>query len=494
MNFLRLRASRRMRPGRFVQAFRDNLQKPGFVMSPTDDEVAAQFDDPIANPSPSAVVQSAAAVTPDGASIASVPTTHPTGFRFFFWGELAERCSYYGMRAILLNYMADELGFTEQTAKLANHSFIAACYFLPLVGGWVADKYLGKYWTIVGFSIPYILGHVVLGVESVPFLVAALALLAMGSGVVKPNISTLMGMTYDQQRPGQEKLRSDAFAMFYGAINIGAAASSFAMPEIRDRFGYRLAFLFPAALMVVAFFIFALGKRHYAVETISRRQKTPEERAAQRDVLAKISGIFALVSFVWSVQDQSTSTWTLFAKHYLDLNMLGYTLKSDQVQGFNPVLIVILLPLITLFWHYLAARGMKLRPTDKMLIGFVLVILTMIIMAAAGFLTSKEAKVSVLWEIAAYVVITTAEACISVVGLELAFTAAPAHMKSFVTACWLLTIFAGNLLAMPQSWLSDKMEEMSPGWYFSIEAVMMLFVTVAFTFVASRFNRRGARS
>jgi POT family proton-dependent oligopeptide transporter len=274
--------------------------------------------------------------------------------------------------------------------------------------------------------------------------------------------------------------------MFYGAINIGAAVSSFAMPWIRDRYGYQLAFLFPAALMVVALIIFALGKPHYAVEVISRREKTPEERAAQRDVLWRISGVFALVAFVWCVQDQSASTWTFFAEKYLDRNLFGYTLLPDSIQGFNPVLIVLLLPGVTLFWHYLANRGMRLRPTDKMLIGFVLVTVTMGMMAAAGFLTSEEKKVSVLWEIAAYVVITLAEACVSVVGLELAFTAAPQHMKSFVTACWLLTVFAGNLLAIPVSALYG---EMSPGPYFSLLTLMMLLVTVIFVPVASRFNR-----
>lgn len=449
----------------------------------TNDEIIATNDQ--AAPTPQMAVDQSLKIVA-GEQAARIVMTHPIGFWFFFWGELAERCSYYGMRSILALYMADQLGFEEHTADLAMHAFIAACYLLTLVGGWVADKFFGKYWTIVGFSIPYILGHVILGVESVPFLITALVLLAMGTGVTKPNISTLMGMTYDQQRPGQAKLRSDAFAMFYGAINIGAAVSTFVMPWIRKNYSYQLAFLFPAALMIVAFFIFAFGKRYYAVERISRRQKTPEERAAQRDVLWRISGIFTLVAFVWCVQDQSASTWTFFAKKYLDLHVFGLSLQPDQIQGFNPVLIVILLPPVTLFWHYLANRGIKLRPTDKMLIGFVLVTLTMAIMATAGFLTSEQAKISVLWEMAAYLVITLAEACISVVGLELAFTAAPPHMKSFVTACWLLTIFAGNLLAMPVTWLYGQMP---PGQYFSLLTLMMLVVTVVFVPVASRFNR-----
>src|SRR5690349_5923564 len=102
----------------------------------------------------------------EGNPIARFFKSHPTGFWFFFWGEFAERCSYYGMRAILARYMADQLALGQDNAGTYNSFFIAACYFLPLLGGWVADKFFGKYWTIVGFSIPYILGHVILGVES----------------------------------------------------------------------------------------------------------------------------------------------------------------------------------------------------------------------------------------------------------------------------------------------------------------------------------------
>jgi dipeptide/tripeptide permease len=456
-------------------------------MPSTADDGASRLDailpsDPIAGDHSEAVAMA------DGEPAVTAPTTHPIGFWFFFWGELAERCSYYGMRAILGLYMVERLRFEEENSHSAMHTFMAACYLLPLVGGWVADRILGKYWTIVSFSIPYILGHVILGIESVPFLVMALGLLAMGAGVIKPNISTLMGLTYDQERPGQEKLLSDAFAMFYGAINIGAFISTIAVPWIAKEYSYQLAFLFPAGLMVVAFLIFAMGKKHYAVETISREEKTAEERAAQWRVLAKISGIFAVVTFFWSVQDQSASTWTFFAKDYLDLELFGWKLEPGMIQGANPLLIVILLPLITLFWHYLSDRGVKLRPTDKMLIGFVLATITMAMMAAAGFLTSPSAKISVLWEIAAYIVITIAEACISVVGLELAFTAAPKQMKSFVTACWLFTIFAGNLVAAPLTRLYDK--QLSPGPYFVMWTGVMLVVTLVFIPVASRFNRR----
>ncbi len=413
-------------------------------------------------------------------------TSHPIGFWFFFWGELAERCSYYGMRAILTLYMTDRLGFSDGLASSTMSYFIAGCYLLPLAGGYVADKFFGKYWTIVGFSIPYILGHVILGVESVPFLIVALVLLAMGSGVIKPNISTLMGLTYDQQRPGQEKLRSDAFAMFYWAINLGAAISSFAMPIIRTRANYAIAFLFPAGLMAISFAIFAVGKRFYAVETLTKREKTAEERQEERAVIWRISGLFAVVTFFWSIFDQAASTWTLFARDYLDLHAFGYQLEPDMIQGANPILILLLLPPISVLWRLLANAGWNLRATDKMMIGFLLTTVTMALMSVAGYLTSAEAKVSVAWEIGAYVIITIAEVCISVVGLELAFAAAPAKMKGTITACWLLTVFFGNILNAQITQLYDKM---SPGEYFGMLTLLMVAVTAAFAVVSRRFNR-----
>src|SRR2546430_2472213 len=139
------------------------------------------------------------------------PTGHPPGVWFFFWGELAERGSYYGMRAILPLYISSALLFPDREAGTIYFWFKMACYFLPLAGGYLADRFFGKYWTIVGFSVPYVLGHFILGIESPVALFLALALLAGGSGVIKPNISTLMGQTYDQLRPGQERLRATAF-------------------------------------------------------------------------------------------------------------------------------------------------------------------------------------------------------------------------------------------------------------------------------------------
>lgn len=543
------------------------------------------------------------------------PTSHPTGFWFFFWGEFAERCSYYGMRAILALYMTERLGVDKADAGTYMSIFIAACYFLPILGGLIADNFLGKYWTIVGFSLPYVVGQVLVGVEDKTFVLIALGLLAMGSGVIKPNISTLMGLTYDQQRPGQEQLRTNAFSWFYMAINIGAFLSQFTMPWLRQNYGYQVAFLFPAALMTLALIVFAAGKPFYAKEKVGAAARAEDDPngPSKWTVLGKIGSLFLLVMFFWAIFDQSASTWIFFADTYMDCHLFGVPVSADQIQSYNALFIIIFLPMSVWLFTSLAKAGYKIRATDKMMVGFILTAACMGIMSYAGYTAGKAEKaikmtgpngtlilpgtnnaftslngsasitlglgttvtaadwkyneknkkvtfangsvsfvggknlaftngvldanatleaesysqamevdlkptadadvqekvkkatdgaavtletidyvkpperVTVWWQVLAFLVITLAEILISVTGLELAFVYAPQSMKSFVTACWLVTVGCANLfINAPITRLYPKME---PGVYFAMLAGGAMVVTVAFFFVARRFNR-----
>ena len=325
--------------------------------------------------------------------------THPRGFFFLFAGEFAERFSFYGMRAILPLYMADQMGFGEARGGAFYYYFLSACYFLPLLGGYIADNYFGKYWTIVGFSVPYIMGHLILGIEDPYVMTAALALLAMGTGVIKPNISTLLGLTYDQQRPGLEKLRSHAFQYFYMSINIGAFLAQVIVPVVRDQTGsYALAFAVPAVFMFIALGFFAAGKRFYAVEVIDRARppESPEQVVAKLRVLGQVALLFALVSFFWAVFDQSSSAWVFFAKTYMDLDILGYPLAPDSIQALNPFFIVVIIAGTALYRTFVAKPAGTARagvaPTTKMLIGFLLTAGCMGVMAGAGYLTGQPEK------------------------------------------------------------------------------------------------------
>ncbi|HWO57824.1 MAG TPA: oligopeptide:H+ symporter [bacterium] len=416
---------------------------------------------------------------------------HPRGFWFVFWGELAERASFYGMKALLVLYMINKLGYSDANSATVASLFSATAYILPIVGGYIADRWLGKFRTIVYFAIPYIMGHIILGTfDSEVGLYVALALLAGGSGTIKPNISTLMGLMYQQQ--GKSHLLSQAFSWFYMAINIGAASTTTTLPFIRDRYGYGAAFMAPTILMAVSLGIFYLGKKHYPKEdmrALSRVPKTPEQKSEERRVLVRLSGLFALIVFFWSVFDQSYSTWTLFARDYMVLETAFGRIPPDSIQGLNSILIVVLSPLFACIWSRTDRdETHRLSSPKKMLIGFVMVVMCMAVMAVAGF-AAQTAKVSILWEVGAYILMTMAELCISVIGLQLAFEEAPERMKSTITGIWLCTIFMGNLLA---GIFSRYYTQMTPGIYFSMMTAMIVAVTITFFFVGRRFERRRA--
>ncbi|MEW5700673.1 MAG: oligopeptide:H+ symporter [Candidatus Zixiibacteriota bacterium] len=418
---------------------------------------------------------------------------HPRGFWFIFWGELAERACFYGMRTLLLLYMVQKLGYSDANSATVASLFTASCYILPLVGGYIADRWLGKFKTIIYFAIPYLIGQIILGTWSTEVgLYVALFLLAGGSGSIKPNISTLMGLMYQEQ--GKSHLLSQAFSWFYMAINIGAASTTLTLPFIRDHYGYRTAFMAPTVLMAVALAVFYLGKKHYPKEVIrrgARAEKTPQQRHEERTTLVRLSGLFVLVIFFWSVFDQSYSTWTLFARDYMVLDTAFGRIAPDAIQGINPILIIALTPLFAWLWSRTdRSETVRLSSPKKMLIGFFLVILCMGTMATAGFI-SATTKVSILWEVGAYILMTMAELCISVIGLQLAFEEAPNHMKSLITGVWLFTIFAGDVLA---GFFSRLYTQTTPGMYFSGLTIMIVIVTVLFAYVGRRFEHKKTAS
>lgn len=415
---------------------------------------------------------------------------HPVGFWFIFWAELAERASFYGMRVLLALYLTDVFHFSEAKAATVQQLFMAMCYLLPLGGGWLADRYLGKFRTIVYFSVPYILGHVLLGAFTTPFfLYTSLLLLALGSGAIKPNTSTLMGMMYEQA--GKEKLLTEAFSYFYVAINIGAAVSSLSLPVVRNAYGYEAALMVPTILMTAALLMFVIGKRFYPQETPGegRREKSAEEKAHERRQLKPLCGIFALLAVFWFVYDQNATTWVYFARQDMDLTLWPFniTLAADQMQGLNPVLIILLTPVFNYMWKKLETRqGREIAPTSKMLLGFVITLICMTSMSLAGF-AAESGKVSVWLMVAAITAMTLAELCVSVVGLHFAFSEASPQLKSTIMALFLLSQFMGDGIGAGFDRLYDIL---SHGWYFGVQAIILGVNTAAFAVVARRFVRK----
>jgi dipeptide/tripeptide permease len=433
-------------------------------------------------------------------------TGHPPALLFMFWGEFAERASYYGMRTILFLYLTTQFNLSDAVAGSTYSYFKAACYFLPLLGGFLADRFFGKYWTIVGFSVPYVVGQLLIGFADQYTIFLALALLAMGSGVIKPNISALLGQTYDQKRPGNAVLRANAFMWFYFSVNLGATVSMVLLPWVRDKWGYQAAFLIPAALMALALFIFTVGKKHYATETVGPAPPaTPEERALRWKVLKGLFGIFFLMIFFWVPYEHNDNLWIAYARDRLDLSLPswlgGATLSPDHFQWVNGALILILVPAALWFWPKVDPTGKRFPHTTKILMGLVFTASGPATLAATGYL-GGDGKPSFIWLVLSYLLLTVGEVLVYGTMLDLSYAYAPKSMKGFVTACFLVTNALGNMINTQYIPFYEKPHTVfegtsfehtfpgiAPANYFALDAGIALAAAVVFFFVGRQFNR-----
>jgi dipeptide/tripeptide permease len=447
-------------------------------------------------------------------------TTHPTALWFIFWGEFAERCCYYGMRAILALYLANYLRLPKEDATSYYSYYKMACYLFPILGGIIADRFLGKYWTIVGFAIPYVIGQTLLAFGDRSTLVFALGLLAFGSGVIKPNISSLLGMTYDQLRPGQDYLRFKAFQYFYFSINVGALLSMFALPLIRDYIqgeqpkdlttqtaeqkaamglAYSVAFSIPAALMFFSLILFAIGKKHYAVEKVNEKEPLDENPAEKWKVIGSLLGVFLLYVLFWIPYEHNDVQWVFFAEKYMSMELPwngsdGNPVKisADAFQWINSLGVLILIPFFAFFWPKVDPTGKKISPIQKIALGLVFTATGPAVMTLCAWMASQGMKVSCLWLIFAYFMLTIGEVLAYGTGLDFSYAQAPAKMKSLITACFLLSNAIGNFINASWGRCYDNKEAWFPTTplsFFAIDMALPLTGAILVLIIGRKFHK-----
>ncbi len=457
-------------------------------------------------------------------------TRWPQQIKYIIGNEACERFSYYGMRSILAGYITGAvlqggLGQSADRSTEIIHTFVAANYFMPLLGAWLSDKLIGRYHTILWVSLFYCAGHGVLacsdfvgGVDGKLWcLFAGLALIAFGSGGIKPCVSAFMG---DQFAPEQSHLLQKAYGAFYWSINLGSFFSFLVIPWIKNHHGYSWAFGVPGIFMALATFVFWLGTKHYVRVPPSRETKTagffkvfwhaltnPKvpgqdfwsgarqrftavEVDAAKSVLP-ILGIFALVPPFWSLFDQTNSTWVLQGGKMQPFELFGLHIGAEQMQSANPLLVMILVPILTLLIY--PRLGKLASPLRRMSYGMFLGAFSYVIVAALQQRIETGAQLSVAWQILPYLVLTAAEVLVSTTGLEFAFREAAKEMKSLIISFWLLTVTLGNLLVAGITKFSaggaGGEESVTSGRFF-LYAGLSFVVAILFSAVAAFYQYR----
>jgi POT family proton-dependent oligopeptide transporter len=382
--------------------------------------------------------------------------TLPKGIPYIIGNEAAERFSFYGMKAALvvfmtqyLHLMGDTVTDTMSNAKASEymHLFVFAVYLTPIAGAIISDRFWGKYKSIISLSVVYCLGHAALAFMGVTgsaamWLLAGLGLISVGAGGIKPCVSAHVG---DQFGENNKHMLPNIFNWFYFSINLGAAISNMMIPWLLEWFGPHWAFGVPGVLMALATFLFWLGRREFIHVPTAGKSFTKEIFAPEGiKLLLKLIGIFSFVAIFWSLFDQTASTWVLQAQD-MNLNLLGFQLLPSQIQTANPFFILLLIPLFTLVIYPAVEKIVPLTPLRKIGAGLLLTVIAFSISAFIQEWIDAGETPHVIWQIFAYLLLTSAEIMVSIVCLEFAYTQSPKSMKSMVMALFLLSVAAGNL-------------------------------------------------
>jgi POT family proton-dependent oligopeptide transporter len=408
--------------------------------------------------------------------------------------------------------MLQHLYFAVPDAKAWFHYFVMANYLTPLVGGWIADRFWGRYRTILWISFAYVAGHATLALWETPAgLLVGCSLIAIGAGGIKPCVSAFVG---DQFGPGQESLMNRVYGWFYWSINLGSFAAYITVSELMRTRGPAIAFALPGVLMAIALVVFWAGTRHYVMTPPSgpnphgflavvrhaldklgtgspgqhwldvARDRHPEEAVEGAKAVFRLMGVFAAVSLFWALFDQKGSTWVIQTKQ-LDRVILGWEPSPAAFQVFNPLLVMTLIPLFTwVVFPALERRGVRLTPLRKMTAGMFLTAASFGVAAILQTFVDAGGTPNVLWQFPQYLLLTTGEVLVSVTGLEFAYTQAPRALRSTIMSIWFLAVAVGNLITAVLS----KMVRLEGAWNFWLYAGLMVLAAFAFREVARRYR------
>lgn len=364
--------------------------------------------------------------------------SHPRGLYVLFFTELWERYSFYSMVAILTLYMDERLHFPQAMSAQVYGAYIGAVFFLPLVGGALADRWLGFYRTVILGAVLMGIGQFVLGTPSTTAFFAGLVLLAFGTGMLKPNISTIVGNLY-RDRP---ELRDAGFNIFYMGINIGASISPFVVAYLRARYGWGVAFASAGVAMIFALVTFIGFHRHYAEAAVRVDKSTVQEELDPPDAASRVIAllvVFGIVVAFWIAFYQNGYTLTFWAR-----DNTATSIAPETFQSVEPICIIAFTPLLVALWGWLRRRNAEPPTVLKMLIGILLTMVSFLIMVAAARVAHESGRVSMAWLIGSYATIALGEICLSPMGLSLVTKVAPPRRRGVMMGAWFVATSLGG--------------------------------------------------
>lgn len=404
---------------------------------------------------------------------------HPKGLYLLFVTEMAERFSYYGMRAVFTLYMVAAL-FTMESASEIYGYYTGLVYLTPLLGGYIADRYWGNRRSIIVGGMLMAFGQFLMFLSAsfvqpaikeaegmidptvnnqlaIICMMGGLFFLILGNGFFKPNISTMVGSLY---RPDDQR-KDSAFTIFYMGINVGATLGPLTCGifegDYLNPMRFKWAFLCACIAMLASTLIFYLLKNKYlmdyegnAIGTKPKLQEKTERQQLTRKEKQHIVVIFIIAAFViffWAAYEQAGVSLTYFADQQTDRHIFGWEMPTSYFQSFPAIFVVLLAPFMNLAWEVLRRFGHEPSSVMKQAIGLAFLSIGYMLIAFGVKDLDPNVKVSMLWLTGLYFIHTLGELSLSPIGLSLVSKLSPKHLASLMMGIWFMSTAVSNMLA-----------------------------------------------
>jgi POT family proton-dependent oligopeptide transporter len=389
---------------------------------------------------------------------------HPRGLSTLFFTEMWERFSYYGMRAFLILYMVHALGFDDKHAGSVYGTYTASAWAAAIFGGIIADRWLGQYKSVLIGGIIIAIGHFTLAFHALPFFYTGLGFIVVGTGLLKPNVSGIVGSLYDTN----DARRDAGFSIFYMGINLGAALGPFIAGYLAQRVDWHIGFACAGVGMTLGLIQYVLGRRHLrpAIERLEQQRRASRAVPAGRNAavaptektiagftnvewkrLAAMAVFFVFAAIFWGAYEQAGSTLNLFGDRFTRTSILGFSFPSSWFLTVQAIFVIVLAPAFAWLWTRLG----KMEPSTpaKFAIGLFFVGLSFVFLLLPAFKLqdSPGIRVSPFWLIGCYFIQELGELSISPVGLSVFTKLSPVKIVGLMLGVWFLADSVGNKVA-----------------------------------------------
>ena len=384
---------------------------------------------------------------------------HPVGLYILFFTEMWERFSYYGMRAILVLYLVAEtvsdnagLGWTNNEALELYGWYTMFVYVASIPGGWIADKFLGQKKSVLYGGILLVAGHSILAVEEMWAFYTGLGLIVAGVGMLKPNISTMVGGLYKKGDIRRDK----GFTIFYIGINVGAFLSSLIVGYVGEVYGWHYGFGLAGIGMALGLLQYVLGQKHLKyVGNNTNTSENEEEKAAmkrdlnkeEKDRVVVLFISFLMVIVFWGAFEQAGGLMNIYASEKTNRMLMGWEVPASWFQSLNAMFIIIFGTVVAGYWAKRKLKGKVSTSLFKMCIGLIIMGAGFFFMTGASAQYNIDGSSAMYWLVAAYLFHTIGELCLSPVALSYITKLAPLKYASLMMGVYFAMTGLGNKVA-----------------------------------------------